>query len=110
MGPYNCYITSKKFDELKEDDIAGFKILYHYLLHKAFLEEGELLTNISRLENIPVIIIQGRYDMVCPFETAWEIHHKLPQSKLIVVPNAGHLSSEPGIIHETITWTDKLSK
>ena len=61
-----------------------------------FLEEGQLLRDAHKLRHIPVTIINGRYDMLCPPVTAYRLHKRLPESKLIIVEEAGHSEGEPG--------------
>ncbi len=85
------------------------RIEAHYCMRRAFLDEGELLAHTSHLKNIPGIIVQGRYDMVTPPTTAYDLHRSWPGSELRIVPDAGHASSEPGITHELIVATDALS-
>ena len=80
----------------------------HYFLHRAFLEEGQLIAHADRLHGIPGFIIQGRYDAVTPPVTAWELHRAWPGSRLTIVPDAGHASSEPGVRRELIAATDAL--
>jgi proline iminopeptidase len=84
------------------------RIEAHYFLHHAFMKEGQLLAHAGRLRNIPAIIVQGRYDMVAPPVTAWQLHQAWPGSALRIVPDAGHASSEPGIARELLTATDAL--
>ncbi|UCE58543.1 MAG: alpha/beta hydrolase, partial [Phycisphaerales bacterium] len=67
------------------------------LENRFFLEEGQLLGNAHKLAGIPVTIINGRYDMLCSPVTAYSLHKALPKSKLIIVEEAGHSESEPGI-------------
>ena len=67
------------------------------MANNCFLKEGQLLDNASRLENIPMIIVNGHYDTICPPITAYKLHQKLPKSRLIIVERAGHSVSEPGI-------------
>jgi len=66
----------------------------YYVANRCFLEEGQLLRNAHRIQHLPVIIVNGRYDMVCPPYTAYKLHKKLPRSKLIIVEEAGHKQSE----------------
>jgi proline iminopeptidase len=75
----------------------GCRIDCHYMMNACFLEEGQLLRDAHNLRDIPVTIINGRYDMLCPPITAWRLHKKLPQSKLTIVEEAGHSEGEPGI-------------
>ncbi len=54
------------------------------------------------------MIVQGRYDLVCPMETAWALHRAWPEADFRVVPDAGHASYEPGITHELLEATDRF--
>jgi len=67
----------------------------HYFRHNGWLKPQQLIKNAYRLKGIPMTIIHGRYDMVCPVRTAWRLHEALPESKLVIVPNAGHGMREP---------------
>ncbi|MBB4285455.1 prolyl aminopeptidase [Roseospira goensis] len=69
----------------------------HYMMHQGFLDEGQLLRDIDRIAHLPAILIQGRYDLVCPPTSAWELHTAWPGSRLVMVPDAGHAAMEPGI-------------
>ena len=69
-----------------------------YASNGFFLEEGQLLRDAHKIREIPVTIIHGRYDMICPPITAWRLHKALPGSKLIIVEEAGHSEGEPGTV------------
>ena len=71
-----------------------------------FPEEGWLLKNIGRIRHIPTWIAQGRFDVVTPIASAWALHKAMPEAKLDIVPDAGHASSEPGIIDSLVRGTD----
>ena len=86
------------------------RIEAHYFVHRAFLCEGQLLADANLLRDIPGVIVQGRYDMISPMSTAWELHRAWPGSSLRIVPNAGHASSEPGIARQLIAATDSLGE
>lgn len=73
------------------------RIEAHYFANHMFLQQGELLNRLDTIRALPAIIVQGRYDMVCPFETAHRLHLAWPNSELMVVPDAGHSGMEPGI-------------
>jgi proline iminopeptidase len=73
------------------------RIEAHYFAHKLFLAEGGLLAHMNRVAHVPAEIIQGRYDMVCPAETAFELASAWPRARLTVVPDAGHSALEPGV-------------
>jgi proline iminopeptidase len=68
----------------------------HYASNGFFLEEGQLLRDACRLKNIPVTIVNGRYDMICPPIMAYRLHKLLPESRLVIVEEAGHSEAEEG--------------
>ena len=88
---------------------AFARIENHYFINKGFLEDDDqIFNNLDRIMNIPTMIIQGRYDMICPPNTAEKLHSKLLKSNLILVPEAGHAMSEPGIVEGLIYATEKF--
>src|SRR5260221_7689972 len=88
--------------------LALARIETHYFMHRAFLDQGQLIANAQRLRDIPGVIVQGRYDVVTPPTTAWDLYRAWPGSKLQIVPDAGHASSEPGIMRELVVATNAL--
>ncbi len=80
----------------------------HYFVNKGFLEhENQLIeSGIEIIRNIPTTIVQGRYDIVCPMTTAWELSQNWPEAKLIVAPSSGHTAFEKEITHELIKATN----
>ncbi|NEO98445.1 MAG: prolyl aminopeptidase [Symploca sp. SIO2E9] len=89
---------------------AFARIECHYFINKGFFEsEDQLLQNIDRIRHLPATIVQGRYDVVCPMISAWELHRAWPEAELIVIPDAGHSMSEPGIRNALIEATDKFA-
>jgi len=91
--------------------IAVARIECHYFVNKGFLaSEDQLLSGVRRIRRIPAVIVQGRYDVVCPMMTAWELHRAWPEAEFVVVPDAGHSALEPGITHELITATDRFAR
>lgn len=73
------------------------RIEAHYFAHRLFLREGGLLAGMDALAEIPAEIVQGRYDMVCPAETAFDLAAAWPRARLTIVPDAGHSALEPGV-------------
>lgn len=73
------------------------RITAHYFVNGMFLEEAPILDGLDAVRALPAIIVQGRYDMVCPIVTAEELHRAWPGSELVVVADAGHSALEPGI-------------
>jgi proline iminopeptidase len=90
--------------------LAFARIENHYFVHEGFFEEGQLIRNAHRLKDIPGVIIQGRYDIATPPKTAWELHKAWPEARFIMVPDAGHAVSEPGIAHHLIEATDAFAR
>lgn len=81
----------------------------HYFTNACFLgADGALLDGMDRMEGVGGTIVQGRYDMICPPETAWSLHQRWPGSELRMVPMAGHALSEPGIAAELVRVMDRL--
>ena len=90
--------------------LAFARIEAHYFVHRGFLErEQQLLENVGRLRQIPSIIVQGRYDVVCPLHSAWQLHRAWPEADLVIVPDAGHSAFEPGTLDALIDATDRFS-
>jgi len=91
--------------------IALASIETHYFInHGFFSNQNQLLNDIDLIRHIPAVIVQGRYDVVCPMVTAWELGKCWPEVDLRIVPDAGHSAYEPGITHELIMATDFFSK
>ncbi|EAU48266.1 prolyl aminopeptidase [Salipiger bermudensis] len=83
----------------------------HYFVNEGFLEEdGWILNNVDRLHGIPGIIVQGRYDMICPPQRAWELAQAWPDADLRMIRNAGHALSEPGISAELVRAMDQIAE
>lgn len=83
--------------------LAFARIECHYFAHGGFFaHDGELLAQAHRLRDIPGIIVHGRYDVVTPIKSAFDLKAQWPRAELIVVPDAGHAMTEPGIVHEIV--------
>ena len=96
----------EKFDE-DEFSLAFARIESHYFVNGGFLpEDGWLLTQVERLRHIPCWIVQGRFDMVTPMEAAWKLKAVWPEARLDVVWDAGHASTEPGVVDALVRATD----
>ena len=94
------------------DDFATAlaKIETHYFINRGFFEsETQLLDGVDRIRELPCVIVQGRYDVVCPPVTALELAARWPEADLIVVPDAGHSAYEPGIARELVAAADRLA-
>jgi proline iminopeptidase len=87
------------------------RIECHYFVNRGFFESDTLLLDeVSRIRHIPTVIVQGRYDVVCPMESAWALHRAFPEADLRVVADAGHSAFEPGNLHELILATDRFRR
>jgi len=82
----------------------------HYFINDIFLPEDSLMKNLGKVRRIPSVIVQGRYDLVCPITTADELARAWPEAEYIIVPDAGHSAMEPGIRSALIEATDKFRK
>ncbi|GAB3128022.1 prolyl aminopeptidase [Tsukamurella serpentis] len=82
----------------------------HYFMNGGFLDEGQLLRDIAAIEHLPAVIVQGRYDVVCPARSAWDLHRAWPSAELVMVPDAGHSAFEPGIRSALIEATDRFAR
>jgi len=89
--------------------LAFARIENHYFVNNGFLTEGQLLRDASKLAAIPGVIVQGRYDVATPAATAWDLHKAWPGSRLVIVPDAGHAGTEPGIQHYLLEATDAFA-
>ncbi len=84
------------------------RIEAHYFANRIFLAENALLDNVERIRQIPSVIIQGRYDVVCPIATAEDLHLAWPEADYVVVPDAGHSAMEPGIRRALVSAMEKF--
>jgi proline iminopeptidase len=111
--------TSKLYPDVKlikhfnEDSFAEAfaRIENHYFINQGFLEtDDQLLRDVNKLRRIPGVIVQGRYDIVCPMTSAWDLHRAWPEADFIVVPDAGHSMTEPGIQQALLEATDRFAQ
>jgi proline iminopeptidase len=96
-----------KFDS-DAQALAIARIEAHYFVHRAFLDDDELLANLGRIRHLPCTIVQGRYDIVCPPVTADALARAWPEAEYIVVPDAGHSVREPGITRELVAAVKRM--
>jgi len=100
------YVT--KFDN--PDYAAAFaRIEAHYFVNRGFMtSDDQLLSEVERIRHIPAVIVQGRYDIVCPMRSAWDLHRAWPEAELRIVPDAGHSAFETATTRELVAATDRL--
>jgi proline iminopeptidase len=89
--------------------VAVARIENHYMANHGWLEEGQLLRDAHKLKGIPGVIVQGRHDTCTPPVAAWQLKHAWPEVELNIIPDAGHLFSEPGNLDGLIRATDKFA-
>ena len=106
---YNPDVVNSSLDP--KYALAFALIENHYFVNKGFLEhENQLIENgINIIRHIPTTIVQGRYDIVCPMATAWELSKNWPEAKLIIAPSSGHTAFEKEITHELIKATNEYA-
>ncbi|HEX5650073.1 MAG TPA: prolyl aminopeptidase [Steroidobacteraceae bacterium] len=107
------HVNEKNIENWNADDfaIAVARIECHYFVNQGFFErEDQLLRGVRRIRHIPAVIVQGRYDVVCPMRSAWDLHRAWPEADLRVVPDAGHSALEPGNTHELVSATDRFAR
>ena len=88
--------------------VAFARIECHYFINGIFVEDSYILNNTRAIEHIPTVIVQGRYDMVCPVKSAWELHKQLPYSVLQIIPDAGHSMGEVSIAKALVEATNSV--
>ncbi|HEU4596765.1 MAG TPA: prolyl aminopeptidase [Pyrinomonadaceae bacterium] len=107
---YFDYSLIERFAE-PEFALAFARIECHYFMNNAFFEtDNYLIENVGKIRHIPAVIAQGRYDVVCPMQSAWELHRAWPEAVLRVVADAGHSATEPGTVDVLVEATDKFKK
>jgi proline iminopeptidase len=98
-------------DEFTEPDkaIAVARIECHYFVNNCFFDtDNYLIEHVDRIREIPAVIVHGRYDVVCPFMNAWDLHRAWPEAELKIIPDAGHAATERGIADALVRATDSF--
>jgi len=95
--------------EGEHEALSLARIECHYFVNNSFFPtENYLIENIDKIKHIPTVIVQGRYDVVCPITSAWDLHRAMPEAEFIVVRDAGHSVSEPGISSALVAAMDRF--
>ena len=86
------------------------RIENHYFTHwRTWVQpEDKLLQDVAKIQHIPTVIVQGRYDLVCPMYSAWALHKAFPEASFVIVPDAGHSAWEPGTQKALLDATDRF--
>ena len=89
---------------------AFARIECHYFINGGFFEsENWILENVDKIRHLPTVIVQGRYDVVCPMVSAWDLHKAFPEADFEIVQDAGHSMTEEGITAKLVEYTDRFS-
>ena len=98
-----------RFEDVKVAE-AFAKIECHYFINGGFFEsENWILENVDKIRHLPTVIVQGRYDVVCPMVSAWDLHKAFPEADFEIVQDAGHSMTEEGIASKLVEYTDRFS-
>lgn len=112
-GATSKLIPDASFTGHYEEDefaLAFARIESHYFTNRGFFEvDDQLLRDVGRIRHIPGVIVQGRYDVVCPIDSAWALHRAWPEADLIVTPDAGHSAFEPANSRALVAATDRFA-
>ncbi len=107
------HLNPNLVEEFGQDQFAEAfaRIECHYFINKGFFDSDHfLLQGIDRIRHLPAVIVQGRYDVVCPMRSAWDLHQAWPEADLQIIPDAGHSASEPGIQQALVEATDRFKQ
>jgi proline iminopeptidase len=80
------------------------------MFHRGFFRDDQLVAEVSRIAHLPAVIVQGRYDVICPPLSAYRLHHAWPGSLLKMIPDAGHGALEKGITSALVTATEQFKR
>jgi len=109
--------TSKLFPDKELIDHSGeshfalalARIECHYFVNNSFFAtDNYLIENVAKIRHIPAVIVQGRYDVVCPMMSAWDLHRAWPEAQLEIIKDAGHAATEPGTAGALVEATDRF--
>jgi len=113
MSTAKLYVDPQQIAQVDDDSWANAfsRIENHYFINDGFMRDGQLLEEqeIDKIRHIPTIVVQGRYDVVCPATTAYDLKKVWPEITLHIVPDAGHSSREPGTAKLLVQATDQFA-
>jgi proline iminopeptidase len=111
-GTVSLYPSAERIASFSSDEfaIAFARIECHYFVNGGFFErDDQLIANVDLIRDIPAVIVQGRYDVVTPMQTAYDLHKVWPEAEFSIIADAGHAASEPGIIDALVRATGKFA-
>ena len=111
-GRTSCLVPNADLiakNAVDEYALAFARIECHYFVNGGFFpNDRALLDGVDRIRHIPAVIVQGRYDVVCPLRSAWDLHRAWPEAEFHITPDAGHAALEPGTLHQLVSATDRF--
>lgn len=111
-GTVSLFPSQDRIASFSSDDFARAfaRIECHYFVNGGFFDaDDQLIANVGRIRRVPAVIVQGRYDVVTPMRTAYDLHKAWPEAEFVVVADAGHAASEPGIIDALLRATNRFA-
>ena len=111
-GTVSLVPSQERIDSFSADAfaVAFARIECHYFVNRGFFrQDDQLIADIDRIRHIPAVIVQGRYDVVTPMKSAWDLHRAWPEADFRLIGDAGHAASEPGIIDALVRATDAFA-
>lgn len=111
-GTVSLFPSPERIESFGSDSfaIAFARIECHYFINGGFFDrDDQIISNVDIIRHIPAVIVQGRYDVCTPMRTAWDLHKAWPEAEFLLVPDAGHAASEPGIIHHLVEATGRFA-
>ena len=90
--------------------MARYRVGVHYLSQGCFLEDNQILKNVGAIAHIPGIIVHGRFDMLCPLQSAYDLHAAWPVAELHIIREAGHSATEPALIDALVRATRDMAR
>jgi len=105
----DLYEKSGEIEHVTEKMLQQVQMELHYAKNNYFIDENQILKQCGKLTSIPTIIIHGRYDLVCPMESAMSLHHALPEAQYHVLPNSGHIAQGNEMIDALIAATNNMA-
>jgi proline iminopeptidase len=91
-------------------DLGVGRLESHYMANGGFLEPDQLLRDVGKIAHLPAVIVQGRYDVICPPLSAYRLHQAWPGSRLKMIPDAGHGALETGIARALVAATEQFKR
>ncbi len=96
--------------ETPEVSLGLGRLEAHYMLHGGFMQEDQLISNVDKIRHLPAVIVQGRYDVICPPVSAYRLQQAWPEAVMHMIPDAGHAALEPGTAQALVAATEQFKR